>query len=143
MELSERLKKIRIDKGFSQEELSEKSGLGLRTIQRIENGESSPREDTMRLLTKTLNVPKDYFKENENRDTDKKMKRGSRVPWFIISLTIIGSSLGAILGLTLVLSIKHLLNDAVSSILLGTITVLFTGIGLLIGSLLEKKYNNQ
>jgi transcriptional regulator with XRE-family HTH domain len=32
MELSEYLKKLRLDNGFSQEELSEKSGLGLRTI---------------------------------------------------------------------------------------------------------------
>ncbi|WP_161568050.1 helix-turn-helix domain-containing protein [Leeuwenhoekiella aestuarii] len=141
MELSDRLKKLRIDNGFSQEELSEKSGLGLRTIQRIENGESSPRDDTLRLLTKTLNVPNDYFKEDENTYKDEKIRRGFRVPWYIISLTIISSSLGVILGLTIVLSIKHLLNDAVSSILLVTIAVLFTGIGLLIGSLLEKKYN--
>lgn len=143
MELSEHLKKVRIDNGFSQEELSEKSGLGLRTIQRLENGESSPREDTLRLLTKALNVPQDFFKENKNTYMDKTTKRGFRVPWFIISLTIIGSSLGVILGFILVLSNKQLLNDAVSLIIIITIAVLFMGIGLLIGSLLEKKFKKK
>ena len=145
MELSEHLKKLRIDNGFSQEELSEKSGLGLRTIQRLENGESSPRDDTLRLLTKALNVPKDYFNENKNTYMDKTMKRGFRirVPWFIISLTIIGSSLGVILGFTFVLSNEQLPNDAVSLIIIITVGVLFTGIGLLIGSLLEKKFNKK
>lgn len=145
MELSQHLKKLRIDNGFSQEELSEKSGLGLRTIQRLENGESSPREDTLRLLTKAFNVPKDYFQENRNTYMDKTTKRGFRirVPWFIISLTIIGSSLGVILGFTFVLSNEQLPNDAVSLIIIITIGVLFTGIGLLIGSLLEKKFNKK
>ncbi len=145
MELSQHLKNLRIDNGFSQEELSEKSGLGLRTIQRLENGESSPREDTLRLLTKALNVPNDYFKENKNTDMDKTKKGGFRirVPWFIISLTIIGSSLGVILGFTFVLSNEKLPNDAVSLIIIITIGVLFTGIGLLIGSLLEKKFNKK
>lgn len=145
MELSQHLKKLRIDNGFSQEELSEKSGLGLRTIQRLENGESSPREDTLRLLTKAFNVPKDYFQENRNTYMDKTTKRGFRirVPWFIISLTVIGSSLGVILGFTFVLSNEQLPNDAVSLIIIITIGVLFTGIGLLIGSLLEKKFNKK
>ena len=38
-----RIKELRKQKGMSQEFLSEESGLSLRTIQRIENGESSPR----------------------------------------------------------------------------------------------------
>lgn len=145
MELSEHLKKLRIDNGFSQEELSEKSGLGLRTIQRLENGESSPRDDTLRLLTKALNVPNDYFKENKNTHIVNTVKRGFRirVPWFVISLTIIGSSLGVILGFTFVFSNKQLLNDAVSFIIIITIAVLFMGIGLLIGSLLEKKFKKK
>ncbi|WP_051205491.1 helix-turn-helix domain-containing protein [Salinimicrobium xinjiangense] len=143
MELSEHLKKLRLDNGFSQEELSEKSGLGLRTIQRLENGESSPRDDTLRLLTKALNVPQDYFKKNKNTYMEKTMKRGFQVPWLIVSLTIIGSSLGVILGFILVLSNKPLLNDAVSLIIIITIAVLFMGIGLLIGSFLEKKFKKK
>lgn len=39
-ELAQKIKSLRNRKGFSQEELAEKTGLSLRTIQRIENGET-------------------------------------------------------------------------------------------------------
>lgn len=141
MELSEHLKKLRIDKGLSQEELSEKSNLSLRTIQRLENGESSPRDDTLNLLSQAFDLPKGYFKENKDTYGDKIIKH--RIPWFIISLTVIGCSSGVILGINFVLSNKQLPNDAVSTTIIITIAVLFTGIGLLIGSLLEKKINKN
>lgn len=44
--LQQRLKELRILQGLTQEELTEKTGLSLRTIQRIESGESVPRGDT-------------------------------------------------------------------------------------------------
>jgi len=142
MKLSEQLKKMRIDKGLSQEELSEVSNLSLRTIQRLENGESSPREDTIHLLTKALEVPRDYFTEiyQTSNNANEKTKRG-RFPWFIVSLTIIGCSIGVLLGVNYVLSNTQLPNDGVSSIVVITVAVLFAGIGMLLGSLLEKKFN--
>ena len=42
MKIGEHIKEIRISKGFTQVELSEKSGIAVRTIQRIENGEVTP-----------------------------------------------------------------------------------------------------
>ena len=36
MELSKRIKELRINKGLTQTDLSDKSGISLRTIQRIE-----------------------------------------------------------------------------------------------------------
>jgi uncharacterized Tic20 family protein/DNA-binding transcriptional regulator YiaG len=58
-DLSKRVKELRIRKGFSQEELSEISGLGLRTIQRLENGETEPRGDSLRRLSNSLGVTPD------------------------------------------------------------------------------------
>lgn len=58
-ELSQRVKELRNRKGFSQETLAENSGLSLRTIQRIENGESEPRGDTLKRLADSLNVSAD------------------------------------------------------------------------------------
>ena len=55
-ELAKRVKNLRNQKGLSQEELAEKSGLSLRTIQRIEHGETEPRGDTLRRLSVTFNV---------------------------------------------------------------------------------------
>ena len=42
MKIGEHIKEIRISKGFTQTELSEKSGIAVRTIQRIENNEVTP-----------------------------------------------------------------------------------------------------
>ncbi|MEO2070020.1 MAG: helix-turn-helix domain-containing protein [Zunongwangia sp.] len=54
--LSERVTELRNRKGFSQEVLAEDSGLSLRTIQRIENGETTPRGDTLQRIAKGLGV---------------------------------------------------------------------------------------
>lgn len=56
MELSKKIKELRNRKGLSQENLSEKSGLSLRTIQRIENGETEPRSDSLKRLAATFDV---------------------------------------------------------------------------------------
>ena len=57
--LSTRVKELRNQKGLSQETLAEESGLSLRTIQRIENGESNPTGDTLKRLSRALNVNPD------------------------------------------------------------------------------------
>lgn len=59
MELAQKIKTLRNRKGFSQEELSEKTGLSLRTIQRIENGETEPRGDSLKRLALVFDVPVD------------------------------------------------------------------------------------
>jgi len=58
-ELANRIKELRTRKGFSQEELSEKTGLSLRTIQRIENGETEPRGDSLKRLAQAFDVTSD------------------------------------------------------------------------------------
>lgn len=58
-ELAQRIKELRNRKGFSQEELSEKTGLSLRTVQRIENGETEPRGDSLKRLAMAFNVSPD------------------------------------------------------------------------------------
>jgi len=56
-----KVKELRELIGFTQEQLSEESKLSLRTIQRIESGESIPKGDTLIKLTKTLGVTTEYF----------------------------------------------------------------------------------
>ena len=59
LELSKKIKELRTRKGLSQEELSEESGLSLRTIQRIENGETEPRGDSLKKLATSLGASPD------------------------------------------------------------------------------------
>jgi uncharacterized Tic20 family protein len=61
--LAIKIKDLRTRKGFSQEQLSEESKLSLRTIQRVEKGESVPRGDTLIKLTQALGVTPDDLLE--------------------------------------------------------------------------------
>ena len=54
--LAERLKYQRKSKGFSQEELSLKTNVTVRTIQRIENAEVNPHLNTIKLLAVALDI---------------------------------------------------------------------------------------
>lgn len=69
-DLAKKIKELRTRKGMSQEELAQKSGLSLRTVQRIECGETEPRGDTLQRLAGTLDVtPDDLFDWTELEDT--------------------------------------------------------------------------
>ncbi|WP_146035304.1 helix-turn-helix domain-containing protein, partial [Formosa algae] len=61
--LAIKIKDLRNRKGFSQEQLAEESKLSLRTVQRIEKGESIPRGDTLIKLTQALGVTPDDLLE--------------------------------------------------------------------------------
>ena len=61
--LANKIKDLRNRKGFSQENLSEESKLSLRTIQRIEKGESIPRGDTLIKISQALGVTPDDLLE--------------------------------------------------------------------------------
>ena len=57
--LSKKVKDSIIIKGLTQEQLSDLSGLSLRTIQRIECGETIPRADSLKRLSVALEVSPD------------------------------------------------------------------------------------
>jgi transcriptional regulator with XRE-family HTH domain len=54
MEFGERLKELRTSQNCSQKELSEKTGLTLRTIQRIENNEVKPSLHSLKVIGDAL-----------------------------------------------------------------------------------------
>jgi transcriptional regulator with XRE-family HTH domain len=56
MTLSQKVKELRISAGSSQEELASATQLSLRTIQRIESGETQPRGDSLKRLAQALGV---------------------------------------------------------------------------------------
>jgi transcriptional regulator with XRE-family HTH domain len=61
--LAQAIKTLRNRKSYSQEELSAKSGLSLRTIQRIENGETEPRGDSLRKLAAAFDMSLDEIND--------------------------------------------------------------------------------
>lgn len=56
MKFGETLKKLRVSKGLTQDMLSEKSGLTLRTVQRIERDEVNPSLHSLNALGEALEV---------------------------------------------------------------------------------------
>ena len=66
MELGVRLKEIRTSLNCSQKELSEQTGLTLRTIQRIENNEVKPSLYSLKVIGEALNTDlSDFVKTSE------------------------------------------------------------------------------
>ena len=57
MTFSERLKKIREQKGLTQEQLAQRSGLSRRMIQKYESGVARPRFDASEKIASALEVP--------------------------------------------------------------------------------------
>lgn len=56
MKLSQKVKELRSQHGFSQEELARQTQLSLRTIQRIEQNETEARGDTLKRLAQVFNL---------------------------------------------------------------------------------------
>ena len=66
MEFGARLKEIRTSLNCSQKELSEQSGLTLRTIQRIENNEVKPSLYSLKVISEVLKTDlSDFVKTSE------------------------------------------------------------------------------
>jgi len=66
--LSARVKELRNKKGLSQDSLAEESGLSLRTIQRIEYGETNPTGESLKRLSSALNVDLEELIERPIKD---------------------------------------------------------------------------
>jgi transcriptional regulator with XRE-family HTH domain len=68
MELGERLKELRTGLNYSQKELSEKTGLTLRTIQRIENNEVKPSLYSLKVIGEALKTDlSEYIKKSDTK----------------------------------------------------------------------------
>jgi transcriptional regulator with XRE-family HTH domain len=98
-ELGKRILELRKSKGFTQEELVEKCNINVRTIQRIEAGEVSPRNFTIRTILEALGVDVDSFfrtsiHEQETRLLTKEKSNQLAVSWiggvFFTILALVG-----------------------------------------------------
>jgi XRE family transcriptional regulator, regulator of sulfur utilization len=65
MKLQQRIITARHQKGFTQEELATLTRLSVRTIQRIESGESIPRSFTLKAIAKALDQPYEQLMQED------------------------------------------------------------------------------
>lgn len=69
-ELGKKITELRKAKGLTQEELVEKCNISVRTIQRIESGEVTPRSYTVKTILAALEFDLDKLSDEENLETD-------------------------------------------------------------------------
>lgn len=107
-DLAKKIKTLRTKKGYSQEQLANLTELSLRTVQRIENGETEPRGDTLIRLANVLDVtPNDLIEWIEKED------RGFMAFLNVSALSFIVFPL---LGLIVPLSLWILKKDKIKNI---------------------------
>src|SRR5882757_3452434 len=76
--LAQKVKELRMSAGSSQEELAEKTQLSLRTIQRIENGETQPRGDSLKRLALALGVDTEELTAGPSDQRDQPGRQGEQ-----------------------------------------------------------------
>lgn len=86
-EIGKRIKEIRIKRELSQEDLAESAKVNLRTIQRIENNETTPRNKTLKLIFNALDIE---IIDQEKKTINKNLIWSS----FLTLIIIIGSFSG-------------------------------------------------
>tara|TARA_Y100000034_G_scaffold136654_1_gene214474 strand:- start:39484 stop:40044 length:561 start_codon:yes stop_codon:yes gene_type:complete len=81
------LKTIREEKGYTQKDLADKTGLSLRTIQRLESSEKVPKGYTLTALAKEFDVEPETLKEKFVKVKDSRVAEIATVK--IINLSIL------------------------------------------------------
>ncbi len=85
-ELGIRIQELRKQKGLTQEDLAEKTGLSVRTIQRIESGEVDPRSYTLNQMAEALCVElTEFTKETEDNSNMPESERRKWLTWLHLS----------------------------------------------------------
>jgi uncharacterized Tic20 family protein len=84
MTLGTYIKKSRIEKGMTQEDLSEKTDLSVRTIQRIENDEVDARTFTLQAIASALEVDYNELCKYQNQDTNLAEKKYEHTIWYMV-----------------------------------------------------------
>jgi len=131
LKLGEQIASYRKKHGYSQEELSQFSGISLRTIQRVEKGTVYPRGYTLRTLAKSLEIELSHLKTEEiplNSEVAKKARTLNALGLLVILFPVVST----LVQVTYWIKNKHYLSShlpsrkVISFQLLWVIAILFT-----------------
>ncbi len=97
MHISEKIHKLRKDKGISQEKLGELLGVSRQTVYKWESGFIEPNKENIKALCKIFNVSKDYFYEeplssdakSEVAATEIKIKKNKKLVIFTVLNSVV------------------------------------------------------
>ena len=97
-ELGKKILELRKSKGLTQEELVEKCNINVRTIQRIEAGEVTPRSYTVKTILEALEVDSNFIFQSDSQKNEiqftKQEKNQLNISWitgiFFLVLSVVG-----------------------------------------------------
>lgn len=127
-ELGQRILELRKSKGFTQEELVEKCNINVRTIQRIEAGEVSPRNFTIRTILEALGVDTESFFKSELHE-EEKIKfspndiNALRLSWIGALIFTVFASLTMFLDFTVMFDLEYSQDEVWIRSVLGILTL--------------------
>ena len=94
MPFAEKLAKLRKDKGFTQQELAQRAGIGIAQMRRYEKGNSSPTLEVIKNIAKTLAVTADELTFDEGEGIVPSKISSSVVTVRVLAIFLITSSVG-------------------------------------------------
>lgn len=127
-ELGQRILELRKSKGLTQEELVEMCNINVRTIQRIEAGEVSPRNFTIRTILEALGVESENFFKSEIEEEKKvrfteKDKNALRIGWISAIVFTIAAGLSMFLEFTVLFDFEYSSDEILIRGVLGILTL--------------------
>jgi transcriptional regulator with XRE-family HTH domain len=84
-EIAKLVKQHRLEKEYTQQELSDLAGISLRSIQRIENAEVLPRQYTLKILTKHLEFTLENKEPEKQAPARKPLSRAQKI---VLSISV-------------------------------------------------------
>lgn len=124
-DFNKKVKELRVKNNLSQEEFADLSGLSVRTIQRIENGDTNPIGDTKRKIISVLeSFPNTDFSNNPEKLEESRFFRKLKFKYIVVVLVF--AVLGFLIGMLLhsyLLFISGLLIELICLTLLTISTI--------------------
>lgn len=99
-EIGKRVTEERVRLGMSQEDLAHASLLSLRTIQRMESGQTSPRGDTLKRLAAALKVPVEDLIDSELEEDENLVVLMNLTQLAFVAFPLLGVMIPLIIWLT-------------------------------------------
>lgn len=127
-ELGQRILELRKSKGLTQEELVDMCNINVRTIQRIEAGEVSPRNFTIRTILEALGVESENFFKSEIEE-EKKVRFSVKdvnilkIGWIGALLFTVFTSVTMFLEFTVLYDFEYSQDEILIRTLLGVVTL--------------------
>ncbi|WP_353120507.1 helix-turn-helix domain-containing protein [Myroides odoratus] len=131
----EKIKELRIARGYSQEELAMQSGLSIRTIQRIEKGETIPRGNSLQLLCEVFGLKVEELFQSSERKAEDSTIASVRIIYFLVLTGIViplGNIIWPLIGWSMYKKNDDVINTIGKNVILSQIayTVLAGGLSL-------------